>query len=174
MSPDTKSLAAPPAPWRLIGAADLGAVTALGNRIHAGLQESPAVFAERQALFPAGAWLAEQGGAIVAYALFHPWRAGRPPKLDTLLGALPAAADVLYLHDVAVDPPARALGLARRLVERLPGIARALSLPALELVAVPGTDRFWAGHGFVRIDDPALAGALAKYGDGASLMRRMV
>ncbi len=174
MSATTHSFAAPPAPWRPIGAADLDAVTTLGNRIHAGLQESPAVFAERQALFPAGAWLAEQGSTIVAYALFHPWRAGRPPKLDTLLGVIPAAADVLYLHDVAVDPPARALGLARGMVERLPGIARALALPALELVAVPGTDRFWAGHGFIRVDDPALAATLAKYGDGAALMRRMV
>jgi GNAT superfamily N-acetyltransferase len=179
MSLDTMPANAPsanatllPAPWRPMRAADLAAVEALGNRIHAALPESSTVFAERCALFPAGSWVAEHRGHLAAYALFHPWRALDPPPLDSLLGAIPANADTLYLHDVVVDPIRRSLGLAGAMIERLPLIARALSLSSIELIAVLGTANFWRGHGFVAIDDPALAATLAKYGDGACLMRR--
>ena len=151
---------------------DVSAAQALGNRIHATLPESEAVFAERCALFPAGAWVAEHRDRLAAYALFHPWRALSPPPLDSLLGGLPANADTLYLHDIAVDPIRRSLGLAGALIERLPLIARALSLPAIELVAVLGTANFWRGHGFAAVEHPALAATLAKYGEGACLMRR--
>lgn len=163
-----------PAPWRPMRASDLAAVQALGNRIHASLPESAAVFAERCALFPAGSWVADHRGLLAAYALFHPWRSLQPPPLDTLLHAIPANADALYLHDIVVDPIRRSLGLAGAMIERLPSIARVLSLPAIELVAVLGTANFWRGHGFVAIDDPALAGKLAKYGEGACLMRRTI
>ncbi|MGE0154474.1 MAG: GNAT family N-acetyltransferase [Reyranellaceae bacterium] len=163
-----------PPPWRPMRAVDLPAVQALGNRIHATLPESAAVFAERCALFPAGAWAAEHRGHLAAYALFHPWRALKPPPLDSLLGAIPAAADILYLHDVVVDPVRRSLGLAGAMIGCLPAIAGALSLPAIELVAVLGTANFWRGHGFVPVEDARLAEALAKYGDGACLMRRTV
>ena len=179
MSLDTMPANAPnadatllPAPWRPMRATDLAAVEALGNRIHAALPESSTVFAERCALFPAGSWVAEHRGHLAAYALFHPWRGLAPPPLDTLLGGLPANADVLYLHDIVVDPIRRSLGLAGAAIERLPLIARALSLPAIELIAVLGTANFWRGHGFAVVDNPALTGTLTKYGEGACLMRR--
>jgi GNAT superfamily N-acetyltransferase len=163
-----------PSPWRPMRRTDVPAAQALGNRIHANLPESEAVFAERCMLFPAGAWTAEHRGHLAAYALFHPWRALQPPPLDSLLGGIPANADVLYLHDIVVDPIRRSLGLAGAVIERLPLIARALSLPALELIAVLGTANFWRGHGFVAVDNAGLAGVLAKYGEGACLMRRIL
>jgi GNAT superfamily N-acetyltransferase len=169
----------PPAPWRAMRAVDLAAVEALGNRIHASLPESSAVFAERCALFPAGSWVAEHRGHLAAYALFHPWRALQPPPLDSLLGAIPANADTLYLHDVVVDPVRRSLGLAGSMIERLPQIARGLALPSIELIAVLGTANFWRGHGFVTVEASTVkaspvAPTLAKYGDGACLMRRVI
>jgi len=163
-----------PSPWRAMRASDLPAVEALGNRIHATLPESPAVFAERCALFPAGAWVAEHKERLAGYTLFHPWRSLSPPPLDSLLGGIPRDANTLYLHDIVVDPLRRSLGLAGAMIERLPAIARALSLPAIELIAVLGTANFWRGHGFVVADDAALAGPLAKYGGGACLMRRVL
>jgi hypothetical protein len=39
---------------------------------------------------------------------------------------------------------------------------------------VLGTANFWRGHGFTAVEDPALAATLAKYGDGACLMRRKI
>lgn len=162
-----------PSPWRAMRASDLPAVEALGNRIHATLPESPAVFAERCALFPAGAWVAEHKGRLAGYTLFHPWRSLNPPPLDSMLGRIPRDADTLYLHDVVVDPLRRSLGLAGAMIERLPPIAQALSLPSIELVAVLGTANFWRGHGFTAIEHPGLAASLAKYGEGACLMRRL-
>ena len=168
--------------WRPMREADLAAVEALGNRIHAALPEGAEIYAERRALFADGAWVAEHRGRLAGYALFHPWRSATPPPLDTLLGRLPEDADVLYLHDVAVDPLRRSLGLAGAMIASLPARARALGLPAIELVAVLGTANFWRGHGFAALDQAAagpalaqgLAKALAKYGDGALLMRREV
>jgi GNAT superfamily N-acetyltransferase len=162
------------APWRSMRALDLPAVQALGNRIHASLPESAAVFAERCALFPAGAWVAEYRGHLAGYALFHPWKALQPPPLDSLLGALPSPADTLYLHDIVVDPIRRSLGLGGAMIEYLPLIARTLSLPAIELVAVLGTANFWRGHDFAAVENAALAPILAKYGEGACLMRRVL
>lgn len=155
-------------------ASDLPAVEALGNRIHATLPESAAVFAERCAMFPGGAWVADHDGRLAAYALFHPWRSLQPPPLDSLLGGLPQYPDILYLHDIVVDPIRRSLGLAGTMIERLPAIARALRLPAIELVAVLGTANFWRTHGFTAIDAPALLPLLEKYGEGSTLMRREI
>jgi GNAT superfamily N-acetyltransferase len=171
---DAAKAEALPSPWRAMRATDLPAVEALGNRIHATLPESAAVFAERCALFPAGAWVAEHKDRLAGYTLFHPWRSLSPPPLDSLLGNLPRDADTLYLHDVVVDPIRRSLGLAGAMIERLPAITRALSLPSIELIAVLGTANFWRGHGFVAIEDPMLAEPLAKYGEGACLMRRVI
>jgi GNAT superfamily N-acetyltransferase len=174
LSADAAAAALMPSPWRAMRASDLPSVEALGNRIHATMPESAAVFAERCALFPAGAWVAEHRDRLAGYALFHPWRHLQPPPLDSLLGSLPGHSDVLYLHDVVVDPMRRSLGLAGVMIERLPSIARGLSLPAIELVAVLGTANFWRGHGFVALEDPALEAPLAKYGEGACLMRRVL
>lgn len=153
---------------------DLAAVEILGNRIHRGMQERAEIFAERCTLFPAGAWVVERGGRLAGYALFHPWRSRQPPPLNTLLGELPQNADTLYLHDIAVDPIHRSLGLAGTMLERLPAIARDFSLPAIEVISLLGTANFWRGHGFETVQDPALVTAMARYGDGACLMRRVV
>lgn len=169
---DAPNAEALPSPWRAMRATDLPAVEALGNRIHATLPESAAVFAERCALFPAGAWVAEHCGRLAGYALFHPWRSLSPPPLDSMLGGIPRDADTLYLHDIVIDPLRRSLGLAGAMIERLPAIAGTMALPTIELIAVLGTANFWRGHGFVAIENPRLAGPLAKYGEGACLMRR--
>lgn len=168
------ALPAPPAPWRMMQSHDIGPVEALGNRIHSTLPEDAAVFAERLALFPAGCFVADHRNALAAYALCHPWRAGDPPALNALLGFIPSNASVLYLHDIVVDPIRRSLGHAGAMIGHLPVLAAAIGLPAIELVAVLGTANFWRGHGFATVGDAALAPVLAKYGDGASLMRRAV
>lgn len=81
---------------------------------------------------------------------------------------------MLYLHDIVVDPIRRSVGLAGTMIGHLPALAAACGLPAIELVAVLGTANFWHGHGFPVLDDPTLAPVLAKYGDGACLMRLKV
>lgn len=169
--------------WRALAAADLPAVMRIADEIHPTFPESPVVFAERLALFPAGCFLAEDGGGrALGYAITHPGRLGRPPALDSLFGALPTDADCLHIHDVALLPAARGLGLGRALTERLKQLAAERGLGRLTLVAVYDAARYWRRHGFRDYADgspglsipgqgtPELADKMGGYGDGAAYM----
>ena len=106
--------------WRPMMAADLAAVERIAEIVHPAYPESEEVPAERLALFPAGCLIAEGAlGEVLGYAVSHPGRLGRPPALDSRLGELPSDADCLYLHDVALLPEARGLGLGELLVDLL-------------------------------------------------------
>mgnify|MGYP003346226438 CR=1 FL=1 len=79
---------------------------------------------------------------------------------------------LLYLHDMAVAPEARSLGLASRLLAQLRQRAQALALPRLGLVAVQGSVPYWQRQGFAELAAmPApLAAKLATFGPDASFM----
>lgn len=148
--------------------ADLPAVLALAGRIHPHHPESPAIFAERLALAPAGCRVLAAAGGLLGYAVSHPWTGEGPPALDTLLGGLPAAPGAWHVHDIALDPAARGAGhggvVLRALLAQAP-------LPRATLVAIPGTGPYWTRLGFR--DAPCQAAdALASYGEGARFMAR--
>ncbi len=149
--------------------ADLDAVEALGDRIHPGLPESRAVFAERLALFPDGCWVLDGPEGIVGYAISHPIRAFAPPALDTLLGALPADATQFYIHDFALAPEARGTGAAAAGVSALLRVAERYATAAL--VSVYGTAPFWSRFGFVA-SGKDMGAKLAPYGADAVFMVR--
>jgi GNAT superfamily N-acetyltransferase len=161
--------------WRTMTVADLPAVATIGDQVHAAYPESPLVAAERLHLFPAGCWVAE-GDAVAGYALAHPTVIGRPPALDTLLGALPTGADGLHLHDIALLPAARAAGLGRQLVERLVEVASTAGLKALTLISVHDSQTYWERHGFApyRHSESILRAALASYGVSAPYLVRQI
>lgn len=162
------------ATWRPMAAGDLDAVKAMADRIHLDHPEDMAVFAERLALYPAGCHVAQAGGALVGYALSHPWRYGEPPPLNTPLGAIPAAATTFYLHDIALLAEGRGKGLAGRIVAQLASHAEEEGFGNLSLVAVNGSQLFWERCGFRPAMTDALRAKLATYGDDAVLMRREV
>ena len=155
--------------WRPMTADDLDDVLTVAARVHPGLPERREVFSERAALFPAGALVLAEGGAIGGYAVAHPIRSHAPPALDTLLGALVADADDLYIHDVAVLPERRGGGAASAAVTRL--LALASPYPTSSLVSVYGTAPFWARFGFSpsTVD---MADKIRPYGPGAIYMVR--
>lgn len=152
-------------------AADLPAVTALADAIHAEHPEDAAVFAERLALYPVGCLVLQGEGGIRGYTIAHPWTAAAPPVLDSLLGALPAGPDAFHLHDIVLDPAARGRGHAAAALAMLFGQAAGLGLPRATLVAVAGTADYWQRQGFRPIPprDPA---ALESYGPGSTFMAR--
>lgn len=158
--------------WRPMRADDLVTVKALSDRVHAGLPERAEVLAEKFSLFPAGAFVLARADACVGYALAHAWRLDSVPALDTLLGALPAEADCLYLHDVAILADARGHGAARVLVDQLVAVAQAHGLRMLALTSVYGTDVFWATCGFVERALPDMDAEFASYGGPARYMTR--
>ncbi|WP_236037783.1 GNAT family N-acetyltransferase [Belnapia arida] len=142
--------------------ADLPRVVALAAAAHPQHPEKPAVFAERLALAPGFCWVLGEGRG---YALAHPW-AGPVPPLDSLLGALPAAAEVLHLHDIVLAPEARGAGEAAAMVARLAASGAASGLGRMTLVAVAGKAGYWQRLGFTPLAE------VAGYGAGASLMAR--
>ncbi|XKH35702.1 GNAT family N-acetyltransferase [Azospirillum doebereinerae] len=103
--------------------ADLDAVLAVADVVHPDYPEDRAVFAERLALFPEGCRLAERDGRVLGYGVMHPGLLGVPPPLDAPLGALPAVADCLYLHDIALLPDTRGLGLGAKALGYAHGLA---------------------------------------------------
>jgi predicted N-acetyltransferase YhbS len=90
----------------------------------------------------------------------HPWALYSIPPLDQFLVALPAQADCLYIHDVAILPEYRGLRQADHLVE----------LCAMALVSVYGTDAFWARFGFRPASTPDIVKKLKSYGPTARYM----
>ena len=163
-----------PLQWRSTAPADLDAIAAIANQVHVALRERNDVLAEKLRLYPAGCFSLIQAGAVVGYALSHPWPLNSIPALDTFLGAIPAASDGLFVHDVVVLPQARGRGAAAALIGRLADLARRQGLAALALVSVYDTQALWARCGFAVVDDARFAAKLASYGDTARTMRRVL
>lgn len=148
--------------WRAMTEADLPMVMRVGDVVHADLPERLEVVAERLRLFPAGCWVTDRG-----YLLSHPTRRGTAPALDRLLGALPADADTLHLHDVAFLPERQGQGGGGAGVRLAFDIAARHGLGGVALVSVHGTGPYWARFGFA-----AAPADVASYGDGAIYMVR--
>ncbi|MBB4019265.1 GNAT superfamily N-acetyltransferase [Chelatococcus caeni] len=160
--------------WRPMTVTDLQDVDAIARAVHPGFPERPEVFTERLALFPAGCLILERDGEAAGYLLSHPWHAGAPPPLDSLLGRLPPAATTYYLHDIALLPRGRGTGAAGAALPHLVRQARIVGADNLSLVAVNNSAPFWQRHGFVAADAPGLADKLASYGGDALYMLRRV
>jgi GNAT superfamily N-acetyltransferase len=158
--------------WRAMVEADLDAVLGVADVVHPDYPEDRAVFAERLALFPAGCRLAEREGMALGYGVMHPGRLGVPPPLDAPLGTLPAAADCLYLHDIALLPETRGLGLGAAVLDYAHELAARGGFAWLALTSTPGARSYWDRAGFTPYDGggPALAAKLASYGDGMAYM----
>lgn len=156
--------------WRALSAFDLGAVEAIAGTVHPNFFEASEVLSERQALYPAGAYLLEIGERPAGYVLSHPWRHGSLPALNSLLGTLPDDADTYYVHDLALLPLARRLGAAGAIVASLEKHARAQGFATMSLVAVNGSRGFWGRQGFGVEEVPELYGKLLSYEADARFM----
>jgi len=144
---------------------DLPAVDRIADVVHPGFPERPAIPEERLALYQAGCLVLERDGAVMGYAVSHPWHAGKPPALDTLLGQLPITPATYYLHDLALLPAARGNGAAA--VAWLIRQAARENLATLSLVAVNNSVGFWQRQGFA-VTGPAPT----SYGATACCMAR--
>jgi len=161
--------------WRPLADADANAVAAIAAQIHPSLPERTAVLAEKWRLFPPGCrTLVDGEGGTAGYTLAHPWTLTAPPALDQFLHRLPAAADCLFIHDVALLPEARGRGAAAQVIDHAVAVAVAHRLPALALIAAYGTERLWRRFGFVDVGGADLALKIAAYGAEARYLTRSV
>ncbi|WP_298395671.1 GNAT family N-acetyltransferase [Sphingobium sp.] len=155
--------------WRPMRRADLPAAKAISDAVHGAYTEDMAVYAERLALYPDGCKVLERDGSLLGYLIAHPWRSDAPPALGRLLGAIPASADIYYLHDLALLPDARGSGAGAGGTAMAIAQAQAAGYACVMLMAVGGADSFWARQGFTRLPD-----RIASYGKEACLMERWV
>jgi GNAT superfamily N-acetyltransferase len=159
--------------WRPMTGADLDRVAAIALIAFPDHFEGRPMFANRLELAARGCFvLAEGDGEPMGYAISYPWRIDSAPPLNALIDEIPADADVIYLHDLALHPEARGTGATREIVERLADQARSRGWPAMTLVAVNDAAGFWAKHGFAVRDNAAVADKLAGYGSDARYMIR--
>lgn len=158
--------------WRAMQPADVPGVVEVARLAFPHHFEDRSCFAERLALYPAGCFTLEIAGRVAGYLIAYPWTAGSAPPLNSLIGALPADASVIYLHDLALHPRARGKGLTSGIIDRLAMQARADGWDAIALVAVNEAAGFWARAGFAAVDGPAMAAKLTSYGANAVYMQR--
>lgn len=159
--------------WRPMTPDDIDGVVAVARLSFPDHFEARECFAERQALAPEGCFvLSDAAGTVMGYLMAYPWTRNAAPPLDSLIGAIPADAEVVYLHDLAVHPDTRGGGHTRTIVERLAEQARAAGWPEIALVAVNEATAFWERNGFVVQNPPGMAEKLASYGDDARYMIR--
>ncbi|SFQ65770.1 Ribosomal protein S18 acetylase RimI [Variovorax sp. OK605] len=161
---------------RAMRADDLDAVLAVQLACYgAGFVESGELIARRLAAAPHTGWVAEHMGHVRAYLAGYPSVMG---KLTPLHGEfeVAAAADALYLHDLAVHPDASGLGLGPRLVRHAWAHAAQAGWRHSTLVSVQSSVGFWERQGYAATQ-PAGPGQLARLatypGDSVFMMRRL-
>lgn len=152
--------------WRPMRPGDLDAVVAIADAVHGAFTEPRAVYADRLDLYPEGCRLFERGGVVAGFLVTHPWHRGPVPRIGALLGALPAPADIYYLHDVALLPAARGTGAGAEATAFVRRQARLAGCAEIRLVAVNGADSYWRAQGF----DEAAPGEAGPYGPASYLM----
>lgn len=112
-------------------------------------------------------FVALKDDVVCAYAIAFPWVGGEPVMLHSIDISLSGDADVMYIHDVAVDPQLHKMGIAQSLVDAIVNRSTELGIHSFELVAVQDSAEFWKRNGFTK---HGIAGA--EYGNGAMKMRR--
>lgn len=158
-----------------MGLPDLGQVLDIQQRCYPpGYLEPLAAFENKLRQAPDTAWLAVTDSVAQAYLVCLPVDEAHFPALHADNWRPPPRAKWLYLHDMAVDPGHRGSGAGGRLIEQAVSHAHAAGLEGLALIAVQGSQPYWARHGFVVREalDPALQAALGTFGEGAHFMVR--
>lgn len=151
---------------------DLTAVLRIQAQCYSAIQpESEAAFLAKLHASPHTSVVALHQGQIQGYLVAVPACCFSWPQLNTPVYELPEQPDCLYLHDLAVAPQARALGLGKRLVYHFLTQLHALGWPYASLIAIQNSAPYWEGYGFqaAAMTDSQKA-KLDSYGAGAQYM----
>lgn len=153
--------------------ADMSAVAELQLVAYQPLyHEDQAVLESRRSAAPDLCLGAFDAGKLLAYILSHPWPAGSPPAIGVRLATPEPGLDNWFIHDLAIGPAARGLGLGRTLAASAVQAARQAGLVRGDLIAVQGAWSFWEKMGYRPAADlqPVLAAKVAAYGPDARYM----
>lgn len=152
-------------------AADLDGVVRIARASFPDHFEDRSCFAERLMLYPQGCFILAAEGVVAGYLIAYPWMSGSAPPLNSLIHQLPACADLIYLHDLALHPDARGRGYTQTVVHSLVAQARSDGWCQIALVAVNRATAFWQKMGFSVVEKPT---ELKSYGDNSAYMMRRI
>jgi len=139
---------------RLITEDDLGAVMDIqSSAYHLFFQEERFVFEDRLHNFPDGCWIAEVDGHPAGYLFSHPCQLNAPPKLNSAIKSLPKEPDCYFIHDIAVNPRFRGIGVGRNLADKAKQLAVEYKFKDMALISVQNSEKFWNKMGFKRVTD---------------------
>ncbi|MGW2183611.1 GNAT family N-acetyltransferase [Streptomyces sp. NPDC001732] len=130
-----------------------------------GLSEGRAALQSRAGASPATCFVLDHAGRIAGYLLALPYPKSEYPDLDRKEGIVFHSRN-LHLHDLVVAREFRGRGLARNLLRHFTATAGSKGYEEVSLVAVRGSDTFWAAHGYRarrEIAPPTSYGADAVY-----------
>ncbi|HWG99989.1 MAG TPA: GNAT family N-acetyltransferase [Pilimelia sp.] len=133
-----------------------------------GLSEAREVLESRGRASPATSFVLDIDGRVAGYLLALPYPRFRCPDPRRAERTAYASPD-LHLHDLVVRADLRGAGHGGRLLRHLTATATPHGYRHLSLVAVAGSGRFWAAHGFRPHPEVPLPGA---YGAGAVYLSR--
>ncbi|MEU7278417.1 GNAT family N-acetyltransferase [Streptomyces sp. NPDC045431] len=111
------------------------------------LSEDPAALKSRARSSPSTCFVLEWEWRTVGYVLALPYPLFSYPDLTRSEEAVHHARN-LHLHDLVIAEPFRRRGLGRRLLHALTARARSEGYEQISLIAVGGSDAFWAVNGF--------------------------
>jgi len=136
---------------RLMQSTDLPAVIKLQDRCYAAELFEPAdVLVNRFKNCAETCWVALYQDKLWGYLFCYPSVAGKIGALAEDFQPV-AAADCLYLHDMAVSSDARGQGVARALLQQAEQYAIARQFNCLALVAVQNSTSYWQQQGFAAV-----------------------
>lgn len=136
------------------------------------LIEEAGAFISKIAASPETCFLIRDRDGLGAYLITLACTEDTIPALNNSSQPRSEDADVLYIHDLAVNPNAAGRGYGTKLVKHALAVATDLGLEKAYLVAVQNSDGFWAKFGFKTVEDLDVKSRekLASYGEGAVFM----
>lgn len=148
---------------------DILGVMSLHKRVYTNdLQEDITIFIAILNVFPEGVFGVFDGDNLSGYFFSHPYLLNQVKPLNSKL-YLTGEENCLYLHEMAISPDYRGMGLTKQLFERFLFTSEKNGFESQCLVAVQNSAEFWEKFGFKRISDVNNSG----YSNGIYMLRTL-
>lgn len=154
---------------------DLASVIAIQRQCYPpAFQEPIEAFESKLTASPDTCWVSHHLDQVCAYLVCLPIQDQALPVLHAKDFQISASANWLYIHDLAIGPNARGTGLASQLLRKAVDQARDKGLTRVGLIAVQGSEPFWAKFGFNSAESNSLLpqDKLNSFGSGALFMHQ--
>jgi ribosomal protein S18 acetylase RimI-like enzyme len=122
------------------------------------LHETLSLFENALAGYPVGCFGVMDNGQLAGYLISYPIT---PDRQNFEAGFMPVneKTDIIYLHDMAVDPEYRGRGVTSLLLSAFWDMVRTEGFKTVNLVAVNNAEGFWAKAGFTKVSETTYLGA---------------